>query len=106
MHPVVAGRLRNFARRGRNFFTRAGSFFATCQPNFYNQPAELLQPTADVFAAALFFYFTNADFFTSLAAHTMSLSRMANHGPAKQPRDRGLIVIVTIGQPSNPATAG
>ena len=25
---------------------------------------------------------------------------------AKQPRDRGLIVIVTIGQPSNPATAG
>ena len=44
--------------------------------------------------------------FTSLAAHTMSLSRMANHGPAKQPRDRGLIVIVTIGQPSNPATAG
>ena len=36
----------------------------------------------------------------------MSLSRMTNHGPAKQPRDRGLIVIVTIGQPSNPATAG
>ena len=25
---------------------------------------------------------------------------------AKQPRDRGLIVIVTIGQPSNPAAAG
>ena len=44
--------------------------------------------------------------FTSLAAHTLSLSRLANHGPAKQPRDRGLIVIVTIGQPSNPATAG
>ena len=40
--------------------------------------------------------------FTSLAAHTLSLSRLANHGPAKQPRDRGLIVIVTIGQPSNP----
>ena len=30
--------------------------------------------------------------FTSLAAHTLSLSRLANHGPAKQPRDRGLIV--------------
>ena len=43
MHPVVAGRLRNFARRGRNFFTRAGSLFATCQPNFDNQPAEFVQ---------------------------------------------------------------
>ena len=34
--------------------------------------------------------------FTSLAAHTLSPSRLANHGPAKQPRDRGLIVIVTL----------
>ena len=31
---------------------------------------------------------------------------MTSHGPAKQPRNRGIIVIVTIGQPSNPATAG
>ena len=42
--------------------------------------------------------------FTSLAAHTLSLSRLANHGPAKQPRDRGLIV--TIGQLAGHRNAG
>ena len=83
---------------------------------FCNLPAESLQPASRMFTTchpfvflqqhSLFLILPMLICFTSLAAHTMSLSRMANHGPAKQPRDRGLIVIVTIGQPSNPATAG
>ena len=64
MLRVVARRLRNFARRGRNFynqpaelFTRAGSFVATCQPNFYNQPAEFLQPASRIFTTCHPFVF-------------------------------------------------
>ena len=106
MLSVVAGRLRNFARRGRNFFTRAGSFFTTSHPNFYHQPAEFLQPASRIFTTCHPFVFLQQHFlflilpililFLPRSLHTMSLSRMANHGPAKQPRDRGLIVIVTI----------
>ena len=89
----------------------------TCYTRWFmlcNQPAELLQPANRRFTTrhpffmlqhSLFFDVPNADVFTSLAAHTLSPSRLANHGPAKQPRDRGLVFIVTIGQPSNPATA-
>ena len=95
-------RRRNFSGAGGKFFTRAGSFVATCKPNVYNQPPIFVYVQHPLFLIIPIIIIL----ITSLAAHTMSLSRMRNHGPAKQHRDRGMIAIVTIGQPSNPATAG
>ena len=94
--------------RAKLFYTR---WLIIC-----NLPAEFLQQASRICTTCHPFVFLQQHFlflilpmlilFLPRSLHTMSLSRMANHGPAKQPRDRGLIVIVTIGQPSNPATAG
>ena len=130
MLSVVAWRGRNFYNQPTEFFyTRwlifcnlpaeflqpATRIFTTSQPNVYNLP-----PFCFFAAALLVFDFTNADvFYLARCTHNVSVTHgkpwpsqatprprvdcYCHDWPAKQPRDRGLIV--TIGQPSKPATA-
>ena len=119
-----------FCNLPAEFLQPATRIFTTSQPNVYNQPAECLQPASRMFTTCHPFVFLQQHslflilpmlivFYLARCTHNVSVTHgkpwpsqatprprvdcYCHDWPAKQPRDRGLIV--TIGQPSKPATA-
>ena len=104
------------------FLQPANRVFTTCQPNANIRLAGCVNnlPPPFLWCSTPCFYVSNADlFYIARCTHVVSVTPgkpwpsqatprprvdcYCHDWPAEQPRDRGLIVIVTIGQPS---TAG